>query len=256
MPIVDTIKVIFKVSDEGFEQAYEQLILEHNDVSFIRQTDYIFNLVNECIDSKYVIFFTDDDIVYRKSTTTIDEVIEILNVDHMCCLSFRMGVNINERDYGDGTSRKTHTPAIQALHTKKHIIWNRTQAYVGEYWAYPLSVDGHLFSSALMKNILDHIISWPESKTCQQTPNMLESYMQRFFFEVAPLMSSENISCVVNSPNNRVQHDFMNRCGDKYNYSAHSLNKMFLSGKRLSVNIFSDLEVRCPHTELDILNGL
>lgn len=256
MPFIDTIRVIFVASTEEYKSAYNILQSEHNDVFFFEQNTNLYSIITYLLTSKYVIFFTDDNIVYRKSVTSRDDIDGIMSMKEMCCVSFRMGININQRRYDDGIVRKTEFPSFINLSTGKHIAWSRLEPRVGEYWSYALSVDGHLFHSETINNILSMINGWPESKLLPNTPNVLEAYWQRFFFEVPLLMSSEHYGCVVNSPNNRVQDDFKNKCGDTYNYLPESLNTLFLRGERLKVENFESCKIYCPHTELDLLNGL
>ncbi len=69
-------------------------------------------------------------------------------------------------------------------------------------------------------------------------------------------MACPEHSCVVNSPNNRVQDQIKNRNGDKYNYVPLDLRDEFQDGKRLSLKNINFEGIVCPHQELDILQGI
>ena len=69
-------------------------------------------------------------------------------------------------------------------------------------------------------------------------------------------MASLKTSCVVNSPNNRVQNTIKNRHGDEFSYDAQFLNEKFLGGYRINLDHIDFPEIVCPHQELDILKGL
>ena len=99
-------------------------------------------------------------------------------------------------------------------------------------------------------------------KSWKQTPNEFESAIQRFW----PLSPSTMVcpveSCVVNSPNNKVQESHENRSGDVFDYDEKILLEKYQNGSRISFkNIYGMLrapfnKIKCPHTEIDILKGL
>ena len=89
-----------------------------------------------------------------------------------------------------------------------------------------------------------------------QTPNEFESKLQRFFFDISPIMACAEYSCVVNSPNNRVQNTVANRSGDVYNYTALDLKYEFDEGRRISLDRITIDDIICPHQEINILEGL
>jgi len=130
---------------------------------------------------------------------------------------------------------------------------------VGGYWAYPLSVDGHIFERSTLElycEELEVLDKYNTKNPWQQTPNEFEGKLQRFFFDLPPLMAAPRESCVVNSPNNRVQETIQNRNGDTYSYSSEELRKYFKQGKRLSLSKVPFGKIACPHQEIDILKGL
>ena len=61
---------------------------------------------------------------------------------------------------------------------------------------------------------------------------------------------------VENTPNNRVQDTHENRSGDEYDYTAQFLLSKYLSGQRIELESLDFSDIRCPHTEIDILKGL
>jgi hypothetical protein len=70
-------------------------------------------------------------------------------------------------------------------------------------------------------------------------------------------------SVVVNSPNNRVQETHNeNRSGDVFDYDQNTLLSKYESGARINFKTIYALlrlpfnEIKCPHTEIDILKGL
>ena len=99
-------------------------------------------------------------------------------------------------------------------------------------------------------------------KSWKQTPNEFESAIQRFWPLSSPMMVCPIESCVVNSPNNKVQKSHDNRSGDVFDYDENTLLDKYESGARIRFkSIYALLrlpfnKIKCPHTEIDILKGL
>lgn len=258
--------VLYKTSD-GYDTNYSQLADEHPDVEFFKQGYSIFQDIKTILadSTEYVIFFTDDDIIYRKCELTEADIASAFDND-ACCVSLRLGINTSMRDYGDGVLRRDNIPE-QIMRLSNTLIWNRTSIPVGGYWAYPLSVDGHIFETrdikkfteelCILNNHYDNCGTVPRAKYAwSQTPNEFESKLQRFFFELSPIMTCPEYSCVVNSPNNRVQNTVANRSGDVYNYTALDLKDEFDEGRRIRLDGITIDDIICPHQEINILEGL
>ena len=259
--------VVLYATSDGYDINYNQLIDEHLDVEFFKQRYSIFEHIRTILDdaSEHIMFFTDDDIVYRKCQLTEDDINSAFNND-ACCISLRLGLNTSMRDYGDGVLRRDNIPE-QIMRICNTLVWNRTSIPVGGYWAYPLSVDGHIFKTSDMKKFTEELCvlnqyydncgEVPRAKRAwNQTPNEFESKLQRFFFDISPIMACAEYSCVVNSPNNRVQNTVANRSGDVYNYTALDLKYEFDEGRRISLDRITIDDIICPHQEINILEGL
>lgn len=252
---INDIRVIWTASSANFELAYNQLRGEHKKVIFKKQTEEFFKDLyeNVCVaHHKHICFFTDDDIVYRK--VTFDQTAEkALNDQAFVCYSLRLGTNTIHRDM-DG---KQYTDVLPALYQYEHLIaWNRTSIAQGGYWAYPMSVDGHIFRKSDLMKITELLMYWSRIESFKQNPNELECKLQRFNCEFGPMMLCDSLSSVVNSPNNRVQNHIPNRHGDHYSYSQEYCNNLYLTGKRLDMSKIDFNNITTAHTELDILQGL
>lgn len=252
---LSNLKIVIYKASPGFEASYDQLQIEHPKVVFIKQSGYLIDsiLSERASFGSHICFFTDDDIFYRKSLTTEQELVLVTQT---ACLSLRLGINTTKRDYGDGILRDDKLPLdITSSATKKFLFWNRLSLPPGGYWAYPLSVDGHVFDSAKILAILDTMKNWPETYSTIQTPNKFEAMLQRFFFEIPITMMCEKYSCVVNSPNNRVQSEYENSNGLQFSYSPKVLNDLYMEGKRICLDNLV-FQVICPHQEIEILKGI
>jgi len=259
------IDVIFTYSTKEYHKAYTELINEYEDVSFLKQSTNLFNDVIKAIKTRnddYVCFFTDDDIVFQRADRYLSSEALHAALDDTACLSLRLGCNISKRDIG-GNVIDDVIPRLFPC-TNSLMKWNRTSVPTGGYWSYPLSVDGHVFKSEVISEIMKEMSSWVQH--CKReltfrydgTPNMLERLLQRFWFELPPLMAAPKFSCVVNSPNNRVQNSVLNRSGDHFEIRPLYALEIFNSGKRISIDglMDSDPNISCPHQELDLLSYL
>lgn len=244
------ISVIYK-ADEEYRASYERLKKEHYDVDFIEQNNFLLDIVLKEIKTgpKYIVFFTDDIVFYRNFCNA--ELVEYLDCLDISCISLRLGKNIDLRDAA------TRTPDnIPAYHYNETCLsWNRLSIPPGGYWAYPLSVDGHIFKKETILEITHYINNIQKliEGGSPQSPNRFEEMMQMFFFKVGPLMVSPQYSCVVNSPNNRVQDVIPNSSGTFFPYNQIDLKNLYMEGKRIEWTSLDFSEIRCPHQELKLL---
>lgn len=266
-PQSNKLLVIYAVSEEH-AKSYELLASEHEDVIFYKQTASLFLDISKAVgkSQEYVCFFTDDCIVYRKVPFEINKIVAFFessfvkdengNSVDFSCLSLRLGENTTRRNDDQG---KTHNDVLppQGNIVGEFLLWDRTPIPPGGYWSYALSVDGHIFKKKTIRTFCDelsvldrHYGNWP------QTPNEFESKLQRFWFEIPRLMGSPTESCVVNSPNNRVQNSAPNRHGDMHALNPSLLLDKYINGHRLKLENLDFDNIVCPHTELDIMKGL
>lgn len=247
------ITVLYDSSNSDFEKGYQKLKDEH-DVRLIKQSRFYHDIKNILEDSKeYVCFFTDDDIVYRtvpESISLLDQIFEM----SVSCFSLRLGYNTTIRE-SEGKRFQDALPT-QTIELSQNLIgWNRTSLPTGGYWSYPLSVDGHIFRKSDIVSFVDEIICWADNGCCKnikENPNSFEATLQRFYFELPPLMTCFNESVLVNSPNNRVQDDFENYSGNEFAFSQEDLNNKYLEGHIIDFDKIDFSNIKCPHQELEL----
>ena len=265
--------VIYTASKEH-AKSYEILINEHKDVTFYEQTFSLFLDISNAIDisNDYLCFFTDDCIVYRKVPFEIDKIVRTFDGSFFkdqdgkgidfACMSLRLGSNTNQRQsdqnmFYDILPPKDRFAEVDIASTETLLIWDRTILTPGGYWSYALSVDGHIFEKKVIQPychelfMLDrHYGQW------DQTPNEFESKLQRYWFEAPRIMAAPKTSCVVNSPNNRVNTNTPNRSGDIYTMDAALLLDKYVNGQRIKLENLNFDNIQCPHTEIDLVKGL
>lgn len=249
------IHVIYNSSNYDIELDYHNIIKEHPDVGFWFDQDrciFVAHLITMGAEP-YVTLFTDDDLFYAPVDSAYEDIDNLMSSKDIFCLSFRLGANIYKRDYGDGVLREdVGRPYLSYRKSKRFLYWPLILS--DGYWGYPLSLDGHLYRKEDLSSRLEKIVAGLYNT--KQTPNVLES---RLYENLGPnepsIMACEITSKVVNSPNNRVQSEYENRCGDHYNYSPKLLLEKYRKGHRMNLDIFNNLRVECPHQEIDILKG-
>ena len=248
LPLCNDIKVIYYAS-EKFEKSYGTLAEEHESVEFLNEESAGFPtelwFAVGCTENPYLMFLTDDNIVYQPSKTTELDLGNLFARD-IACLSLRLGVNITHRD-----GYPTPQPRFERV-AGHHLIWNRMSVLAQDYFNYPLSVDGHIFKA----RDIDKIITNLHASNNIKNPNKLEQLLQRYFFEVPALMACELHSCVVNSPNNRVQEEVQNWHGQKFPYDPNYLLELYNKGIRLGLDYIDFKNIVCPHQEIDILRNI
>ena len=273
----DEVVVLYDISSDEHKLAYEKLSKEHENVQFIRQVGHYKNIfvatqtIIKNSKNDYIGMFTDDIIAYRQTTNgrKILDALETL-VDgsdeavYPFVFSLRLGGNTTQREHY-GELYNDILPEV--FQVDDSLFWMWTMIPYGGYWGYPLSLDGHIIRKKQWLTFFEELVILdrhysnkgvvPRAKfSWAQTPNTIESKLQRNNYDLTNVMCSAVESCIVNSPNNRVQNDVQNSSGDVYNYDAEYLNTLFLNGARIALQKINFPEIRCPHTEIDILEGL
>jgi hypothetical protein len=259
---MDYVVNVVYVCDDDYKQAYETVKKDHPDVKFWAQSNSIFKdvlMLTTTSNDDYLMFLTDDCLIYRESP----ELKEGFFTDSMCCYSLRLGLNTDKRAIHDvdGSEIMISDPLYNSKGQRVFpyeygILYDRTQHFFGGYWNYPISVDGHIFRTGDVFDWIDELNFLQKLKKWKQTPNELESALQRFSNLVDLFVGIPLQSCVVNSPNNIVQNSHNNPHALTYDISEQRLLYEFNRGKRLKVSNLNIDEIRCAHTELNLLKGL
>lgn len=247
--------IVIYNNSQDFADSYRTVQKEHSDVLFWPQGPSLFKDTYAAIASaKYdhVCFFTDDDICFAEVPSIPYEA--IFTESYVTCVSLRLGLNICQRSHeGDVSSDKVGEHYING----DIISWPRTSYLYGSYWSYSLSVDGHIFRKEDMTNMIDELCYLESRYKWGHTPNVLESELQRFWTTSPNFMIAPKSSVVVNSPNNRVQESHPeNRAGDSHAADSYFLLGKYLSGQRIKLEYLNFDNIKCPHTEIDLMVGM
>lgn len=237
------IKVIYGFSNLEFLRAYERLSCENRDIDFTddQNNDFgycVYRTVAKARD--FLMFFPDDNIFFKKSATTDLDLSKLFSDEKISCLSLRLGENIYcENQYVCSTSKGVHK------------IFNRMNHSCNSIWSNPMSLDGHIFKKSIILPQIKEIYKL----NMLNHPNQLEVMLKRYFFEVPEYIATEWESCVVNSPNNRVQELVKNWFGRLFPVDKDELLIEFIRGRRVNLDKLT-FNVTNVYQEINILEGL
>lgn len=234
LPVV----VLYQNSNPEFKKGYQELIPIYNTkgVQFVEEKNFRLDLIalfND-LNSEKIIFLVDD-IIFKneidfKSFTAIDP--------KKFVASLRMGKHLT---YSYTLQEQQALPTFSSLlEFPNQLSWSYQSA---EYdWAYPLSVDGHLFDFQEIKTLINEL----EYKA----PNSFEEALQLmlpFYNQRKGLCFSNSI--IVNNPCNKVQTENDNIAGK---ITIEELNTIWLGGSRINFEKEKGLLNESAHQELTI----
>jgi len=237
--IFDVIYVIHTYTTKEYFDGYSKLIQRFPNVSFIVEDDFYTNTmdrVNDLFD--YTTFMVDDIIFYKKLETTMDSIESVFGITDkpISCFSLRLGMNCNyshpaNLNYIIGEHEKINDFNIVNVNQQK-----------GDF-AYPLSVDGHIFKTDFIKDCLESIGKFGN-------PNILESSLQMLLGKINSGMVFLDESVIVGVPVNIVNNTHKNRQGLKFYFSENDLNKKYLNKEIIDIGNIDFSDINGPHKEL------
>ena len=237
MPNFFNINIIYKTTAPHYESAYKTLIKEHPDVNFnIEEEDFYNQVLSFVRKQKFKLFsfMTDDSVIFK--TLQFNKI----NIDDdAACFSLRLGLNCN---YSHPASKSYETKNVSNNNGVLKWRWDENEVD----FAYPLSVDGHIFKKEFILKILER---------CPFTsPNTLEANLQHFLPIIGErFMHSFEESKLVSIPVNKVNDVFNNPYGKKISYSEKELVREYINGKRLDFVNMDFTDVNGPHQEIKFI---
>lgn len=230
--------VLYDVSSEKYEQAYEEIHIDSISdlIHFVKQANFKQNLIevlNNLNTEK--VFFLVDDIVFTEPCD-LKRIIDIDSDKYV--LSLRLGNNIR---YSYTVGREQKKPDFFELEgTTDLICWEWRNGDID--WGYPLSVDGNIF---ITKEIL-----CMTSNLDFSAPNSYETELQIFndiLFNRFGLCFKK--SKLVNIPINKVQTENTNRAGVIH---QDFLLEKWREGYMIDISKLSGIVNYSAHQEIDI----
>jgi hypothetical protein len=233
LSLVAASMIIYKATDSKYQDGYAKCQGYHSCASFIPQgtnfKDDVLDLVQA--DDPYTVFFVDD-IVWKGGFSVNDsQFIAFSKSDKTCCLSLRLHPGIN---YSYAVDHALKAPTFLS---KWFWAWRQAQ---GD-WAYPMSLDGHIFRTRDILPLLKELK--------YDGPNQLEGELTHRPFK-GEYMRCYGDSPIVNIPNNKVQECVLK--ARSAGGSAEALNENFLKGKRLKFEQYAGIKNKSVHEVLPL----
>jgi hypothetical protein len=237
------INVLYKSSNDEYNRGYNTIRDLFPQFHYKREESFKEDLLSLFSDSNYTMFLTDDDIIYKSLKLTKDELHNIFEISDSNCFSLRLGLNTTNcytmQRLNKLENYKTHSFIHDTDLIEPIISWKVSDG-TNDY-AYPMSVDGHIFKTDFIKNLCE-VLEYTN-------PNLFEGFLSHFG-KPEMIISSYQHSKLVNSPINRVQETFENLSGLKYKYSVEDLNEMYLDGVCFDFNKMKFNEITGCHQEI------
>jgi len=251
--------IVLNSYDEEYLESLDILKGEHQDVKFHDQSKCIYKDVKDLsilAKNNHICFFTDDNIFYRFMENKSNVYEEIFSIEQIpiCCISLRLGLNICRRSIAGKWHKDEPVFAVDGGDV---MVIPKTNYAYGSYWSYSHSVDGHIFERQYVRTMMSELQYLDERYKFKQTPNELETQMQRFWPISKDAIIAPKQSHVVNTPNNRVSETHNENFAGEYHYldSSFLLGK-YMSGKRIDIDLLNFDNIECPHQEINILEGI
>jgi hypothetical protein len=237
------LNILYKASNDEYNRGYNMIRDLYPQFLYKREENFKSDLMSFFNNSEYTVFLTDDDIIYQSLKLNNDELHNIFMLTEANCFSLRLGLNtvncytmqrLNKLENFNKHSFFHDTDLIEPV-----ISW-KVKDGTNDY-AYPMSVDGHIFKTEYIKNLCE-VLEY-------SNPNLFEGFLSNFG-KPEMIISSYGHSKLVNSPINRVQDTFQNLSGMKYKYSVEDLNEMYLDGLILNLEKMNFNEITGCHQEI------
>jgi hypothetical protein len=220
--------VIFKASSSEFGAAYEQL---EGSAVLVREGSDFRRTLLEAIDGSlpHTVFHTDDDVFFRQPAST-----PILP-EGFAAFSLRLGENTS---YCYPLASEQPVPRVESAGPLMAWDWRTAE---GDF-AYPMSLDGHLLSTALVLRML--------ARARFKNPNELEEELHLRRYLAPGRMLAFRQSCMVGIPANVVSSSHENRSAGRPEWSPSRLNARFLDGERIDLEAMDFASVAGAHQEI------
>jgi hypothetical protein len=230
--------VLYNFDNNEFEEGYKKLIKSNdfNEITFVKETSFRLNLIEtlKSIKTNKLIFLVDD--IFFKNKVDLKAFSKLDT--RLFVPSLRHG---NHLDFAYTVQQKQKLPNfIQAEPYLNMLQWHYDYAELD--WAYPLSVDGHLFATDEMQVLVENL--------SYTAPNSFEAALQL----MKPLFSKRLGICfkesvIVNNPCNKVQSENFNYHGK---ITSEELNNQWLMDFEFDFLQYQGLKNNSVHQELAI----
>jgi len=230
--------VLYKTSNQRFEDAYSKVMADHPSVRFLKETNFKKDLVKLLKDKEFVLFVVDDTIFLKKYS--LDTAALLLDtIKNALGYSLRLGKNT---DYCYPMRRPNFIPPLQ-VYSQNICQYDWTKVHTGDF-GYPLEVSSSIYRVGDLLHLL---------KTSDYgSPNSLEwqlSLSLQKFRHLNMLLCCETSVAFAN-PVNKVQEENNNRFGGNPAYSQETLLELYEKGGTINPETFYEFVPNGCHQEM------
>ena len=234
--LFDDIKVIYTHTDEEYGKGYQKLINVFKYVNFILEDNFSLNTLESIDDDiEYTTFMVDDNVLFKKIGISKDLVLGVIKED-VCCFSLRLGLNCT---YSHPANLHY---SLNSYKKSENFIRINFRNEKGDF-GYPLSVDGHIFKTSFIKNIISNLGNFTN-------PNVLETRLQFYLGDIPNNVYFLPESHLVGVPANIVNNTHPNRKGITFYFSEKELNDKYLDDINIKLESMNFKDIDGPHKEI------
>lgn len=228
------INVLYKETEE-YKLAYDFLKTKKSvkGVIFHKENNFKDDFLAILGLKKYTCLLTDDSLFFRDSSF-------IILPEENETFSFRLGFNTLVQDH---TVPTFQPPLLPDGIFRNIVYWNPSKYGNHCNFGYPYSIDGHIYQTINLSNIL----MAPEYRSTNDMEGILNNHRDRIH-----RIYSHTHSRLVNIPCNNISG--LTRAGVFHSYSMQELNSLFMSDKILNIK---EVPIVGCHQELEfeVVNG-
>jgi hypothetical protein len=223
------LNILYKASNDYYNRGYNTIRDLYPLFTYKKEESFKEDLLSLFNDSKYTVFLTDDDIIYQSFKLNNDELHNIFMLTEANCFSLRLGLNTKhcytQQKLNKLNNYNTHNFYFDIDLIEPVISWKVSDG-TNDY-AYPMSVDGHIFKTDYIKNLCETLE--------YRNPNLFEAMLSNFGRNEMIISSYKNSKLIKNLIKN---------------HSNEELSEMYLDGVVINLNKLNFTEINGPSQEV------
>ena len=226
------LNILYKASNDEYNRGYNMIRDLYPQFTYKKEDNFKEELLSLFNDSKYTVFLTDDDIIYKSFKFNNDELHNIFMLTDANCFSLRLGLNTKNcyitKRLNKLNDYKTHNFYYDIDLIEPVISWKVSDG-TNDY-SNSMSIDGHVFKTEYIKNLCE-VLEYTN-------PNLFEGFLSNFIKDDIIISSYKNSKLVKNIIKNHTNED---------------LNEMYIDGIVINLNKLNFTEINGSSQEIKLI---